>query len=376
MLRLKNAFSVAVRSLIGARWNTVAAVCVLVVAVGGGQLVATIWRATIERSLPYRNPHEVVRVNVASGPDRDSRDYSPHPSGTEVELLREEASSFTSIAGWTERAAVLGDLHRARLIYTAAVAPGTLDVLGTAPIAGRIFQAGDHRAAQADGAAPTVVVLSATVAESAFGGVEEAVGAVAELGNRRAEVIGVMPRDFVLPAPRTAAWLPEPAAASGVRNRETWKPALARLMPGVSADAAASEATALLRHAGHRTEREVVVLTPFAEAATASIRPTLEILRGGAFLLMIVAAISVAGLRLSQAFAEQRASRIRRALGALPGDELAVSGLRILLLGGMVAAGAGLFSIWLLPLVRRASAHLPFADEWAGGWQRTLSFPR
>lgn len=369
LLRLKNALSVAVRSLIRARWNTVAAVCVLIVAVGGGQLVATVWQATIERGLSYRNPGEVVRVTLASEGNPDQRDISPHPSGSEVELLREEASSLTWIAAWSEGTEVLAGQRRARLVYTATVAPGTLDALGTNPVAGRLFRDGDHRAAQADDAAPTVVILNSTLAQGTFGGVEEAVGAVADFGDRRAEVIGVMPPDFVFPAPRTSAWLPEPAtAASGSQIREIQQPTVARLAPGVSPRAAAAEATALLRRTGRRTEKDAVVLTPFAEAATASIRPTLEILRGGALLLLVVAAISVASLRLSQALAEQRATRIRRALGAVPGDEFAVAGIRILLLGGVVASGAALFSVWLLPVMRRAGAHLPFADEWAAGW--------
>ena len=369
LIRWKNALRVAVRSLIAARWNAAAAVLVLSVAAAAGQSVAAIWNSTVERRLSWRNADEIVAVTIevdhAEAQEEAQESVTPYPSNIEVALLRQSAASLAWVGAVKENRAVIGGPEIARVIYTAEVGPATLEALGAFPSAGRRFHDADYGAAGAGADAPAPALLRADLASSLFGSAEGAVGEHLDLGQRRVEVVGVMARDFLFPEARVAAWLPAPPENS--EEISTRMRTVARLAPGASPETAAAEAIAILRRAGHRTERERVVLTPFAEQLTARIRPTLEVLRAGALLLLIVAAASVASLRLSQAMAEQRTSGIRRALGATAGDEILAAGLRIVLLAGVVAGGAVAASAWLLPLLRGYGSSLLFADDWTAG---------
>ena len=369
-IRWKNAFRVALRSLIAARWNAAAAVLVLSVAAAAGHSIAAIWSSTVERRLSWRNADEIVEVRVEGDPEETEQDPGTRNrsdqllSSTEVALLRESAASLMWIGAASPRRAVIGGSDRARAVGTAELGPGALEALGVSPVVGRGFHDADHGTAGAGADALLPILLRADLASSLFGSAEDAIGGRLDLGSQRAEVIGVMPRDFIFPGRGFVVWQPAPPPRS---NLITKMPVAARLAPGASAPAAAAEASAILRRAGHRTEDERVVLTPYTEGLTASLRPTLEILRVGALLLLIVAAASVASLRLSQALAEQRASGIRRAFGATAGDEIAAAGLRIVLLSAVVAGGAVAVSAALLPVLRRYGSGLLFAEDWTAG---------
>lgn len=364
--RWKNAFRVAFRSLVAARWNAAAAVLVLSVAAAAGHSVTAVWHNTVERRLSWRNADEIVEVSVESvrGAVRESDDnrLTNYPSSVETAELAESAGSLTWIGAWMPRNGVIGGAAHARLIVAAALDAGLLQALGAAPVAGRLFDEADHRVVLSDGEAPTTALLREDLAAALFGDAAEAVGERLEFGRQRVEVIGVMPRDFVFPGPRYVAWLPL-AATTGTGMTRTL-PTFARLAPEASPAAAGAEATAVLRRAELRSDEERIVLSPLTEELTEGIRPTLEILRGGALLLLLVAAASVASLRLSQALSEQRASGIRRSLGAAPGDEVAAAGIRIVLLAGAVAGGALAVSTYLLPVLRSYGAHLLFAADW------------
>ena len=372
--RWKNAFRVAFRSLVAARWNAAAAVLVLSVAAAAGHSVTAVWNSTVERRLSWRNADEIVEVSVESvrGTVRETDDYRPTNSPTNVETaeLVESAGSLTWIGAWMPRTGVIGGAAHARLIVGAALDAGMLQALGAAPVAGRLFDEADHRVVLESGEAPSAALLREDLAAALFGDATEAVGETLEFGRQRLEVIGVMPRDFVFPTPRIAAWLPMAATTGGGMIRT--RPTFARLAPGASPAAAGAEATAVLRRAGLRSEEERIVLSPLTEELTEGIRPTLEILRGGALLLLLVAAASVASLRLSQALSEQRSSGIRRSLGAAPGDEIAAAGIRIVLLAGAVAGGALAVSTYLLPVLRTYGAHLLFAADWDLGVETAL----
>jgi len=365
--RWKNALRVALRSLIAGRWNTVAAVLVLSVVVAAGHSIAAIWSSTVERRLSWRNADETVAVTVHGDPEETERDAGSqnradqYLSSIEVALLRQSSASLSWIGVASPKRVIVGGSDEARLLFAAEFGPGALEALGASPTVGRGFHDTDYGTAGAGADALVPILLRTDLASSLFGSAEDAVGKRLDLGPQRAEVIGVMPRDFVFPSERFTVWQP---AAPRSGDLITKMPVAARIAPGASPRVAAAEAGAILRRAGHRTARERVVLTPFTEELTAGIRPPLEILRAGAVLLLIVAAASVANLRLSQVLGEQRASGIRRAVGATAGDEIAAAAVRVVLLAGVVTSGAVVASTWLLPLLRRYGSSLLFADDW------------
>ena len=71
-IRWKNAFAVAARSLIAARWNAAAAVPVLSVAAAAGHSETAIRDSVIGRQLSWRNEDEIVEASVEA--IRESRE--------------------------------------------------------------------------------------------------------------------------------------------------------------------------------------------------------------------------------------------------------------------------------------------------------------
>ena len=366
--RWANAFRIALRSLVGARWNVATAVLVLGVASAAVHSVAAVWDSTVERPLSWRNADQIVEVTVEAVHANPSEERTRPSNLTDEEVaeLEKSATYLSWIGFWTLRQfAIGGQPGHARLTIAAELSPGAFDALGAVPFVGRLFDDADHRGVVSGADTSTVAILREELAAALFGSASNALGETLEIGQQQSEVVGVMPRDFVFPMHRVVAWLPmSPTAATGLIRS---MPAHARLAENATPAVAAAEATAILSRAGLRSDEERVVLSPYTESLTERIRPTLEVLRAGALLLLLVAAASVASLRLSRALSEQRSSGIRRSLGATPEDEFAAAGLRIVLLAGLVAAGALAISTYLLPLLRAYGAHLLFAEDWSAG---------
>ena len=302
----------------------------------------------------------------------------------EVEALGRESRSLSWLGHWSAARMFLGDAG-SRMVRTAIVDPGLLMILEVSPAAGRLFAAEDHvgdlpsrsRRPGANAAQP-VVVLSHDLWMSALGGSPTAVGTEIVLDRRPMRVIGVMPPGFFFPDAATEAWLPAPKHLPAPRSGRLFfrnAPTLGRLVKGATASAAGTEATGVLRRSGLRPEDQWIRAAPFADSLTRSVRPTLRILRIGAFLLVIAAAASVTALRLSRAAAEVRASAIRRFLGAESRDEVAAAVAHALLLAGAVGVGGYLVSLALFPLLEPFMAQLPGDTGGISGWRSGLGAP-
>ena len=246
------------------------------------------------------------------------------------------------------------------------------------PLLGRPFLPEDHEGAAANppfspsvlDRGQAVVLLSHRLWRTAFGGSPDTIGSEIVMNGEPTRIIGVMPEGFVTPLLRGEAWLParrrQVDAGPGGSSRSS--NAFARLRSGVSPAVAAAEASALLSDAGFRQEDERVQAILLSDLLIASVRPVLQILRAGALLLVLAAAVSVSGLRLARSVASRRSAAIRRALGGSVRDEILAAVFRVSLLATAVTAGSALLAALALPLFRRYGADLPFAEAWTTGW--------
>ena len=150
---------------------------------------------------------------------------------------------------------------------------------------------------------------------------------------------------------------------------------MGRLKPHVTPAAAAAEATGVIANLDRRTGEERVTVTPIQEDLTVSLRPTLLVLRAGAWLLILVSAFSVSSLRFSRALVERRAAGIRRALGAAPRDEFVASAVRVLTGALLTLPGAVFVALAVLAGMRGLASDLPFAEAWRlGAWSLATGF--
>lgn len=378
MIRTYAAVMAALRSIRVAPWNTAGVCLTLAVSVGAALGVEAVWDTAIVRPLVFRDPANVVNVSLESPPgaSASSSRLGDNLMPAEVETLRRDSLAFEWIGTWAPRAYVLESGSTAAYVGAALVSPGMLETLGVAPEAGRLFAAEDHAAASAaDSVFPeparNVAIVSHDLWLARFAG-QEIGRAEVTLDGRPFRVVGVMPPEFVFPSSRFQIWLPARGAgrASGEEGGGSSTigfPVMGRLRPQVTPAAAAAEATSVIANLGRRTGDERVTVVPMQENLTASLRPTLLVLRAGAWLLILVSAFSVSSLRFSRALAERRAAGIRQALGAGPRDALVAGAARVVAAALLVLLGAVLVALAVLAGMRGLGSDLPFAQAWRLG---------
>jgi len=190
--------------------------------------------------------------------------------------------------------------------------------LGVTPAFGRDFRAGEDLPS-----APATVILSHGEWQSRFGGRRDALGQVVTLNGVQREVIGVLPAGFAFaPVAPADYWLPLQPSASGCDARRGCHNlyGVARLRDGVSFSAAAANiasiASALEKQYPDSNRGQGSVVVSLSDVIVGRVRPILLTLAGGAALLLLIAAVNVAGLVLVRAEGRRREIAVRGALGA------------------------------------------------------------
>ena len=254
------------------------------------------------------------------------------------------------------------------------VTDGFFRMLGVAPALGRDFRPEDAVPNEpgvqpgAPGALPLMVILSHGLWEQRYGADPGVVGRVLQLGGAPAEVVGVLPQDFELLLPATAATTAEDVDlwgaaridfANSPRNNVFLRP-LARLRDGATLEQAQAQidrvaaelrdSDAVKASAGYN-----VRLEPLHQDLTAGVRPVLLALLGTVLFVLLIACANVANLLLVRASGRERELSVRAALG---GSRRRLVRQMLLESALLAAVGAGLgtllaaVGIELLPLLQ------------------------
>jgi len=298
------------------------AVATLAVGIGAGTVVFTFASATLLRPLPYRNPHELVRI-FETNPLKDWTRNIAAPAN--YADWKAQNTVFTDIAAYEQfnsNGSGAGDVFLAGFgepqgLKSMGVSGNLFRVLGAAPLMGRTFTDDETFEGRA-----RVVVVSYALWQGVLGADPGIVGRTIMLSGRAYNVVGVMPRRFFFPGRDVQLWMPfayQPSVFAQAR-RPHWLGAVARRKPGVSLGQAQQEMNAIARRLEQQypdTNTQMGVrLESFHDSLAYQPRAALLMLSGAVGVLFLIVCVNIANLQLGRGLGRTRELAIRRALGA------------------------------------------------------------
>jgi predicted permease len=355
---------------------TAVVILTFAISIGSNTVIFSIVNGVLLRPLAYPRPAQLMYLD-APGTGASQLEVSV-PEYLEFQRF---STSFSHVGAFRmdETNLMAGD--RAVRVRTAVVDASLMQALGVLPVQGRLFakeETGTPRQAP-------VAILSHALWQSAFGG-QPVVGHRVDLGERRAQVIGILPAGTDLMDTHTELWLPLPIlpeelTARGNHNLRV----IGRLKDGVTVEAAQAELRKLVQtwadmanippgaggHAGHVFQRPTaggkvhfLRMTPLTEQILGRAGQSIWVLQAGVALVLLIACANVANLLLARAESRQREFAVMTALGAGRGAILrkALTESTLIALAGC-ALGAMLARVSLQALVRAYPDSLPRIED-------------
>ena len=310
-------------------------VLTLALASGLATAVFGIYDATLVRPLPFPDDRRLVSIG-SMWTDFD------HASVSIPEYLdyRDRARSLASVAVYRNVSLNLAEgASGPERLLGAAVSASFFDVLGVAPVLGRVFTAEED---QPNG--EQIAVLSHGLWRRRFAADPGIVGRAVRIDDQAVTIAGVMPPVFRYPAPDTEVWVPLRVDAAnpggrGAHNRQV----IARLRSDVPLAAARAELSAI----GEQLAREYpenypegsgwgVSVKTLRERLVGDLTEPLRLLFAAVLFVVLIAAANTSGLMLARASERRAEFAARAALGA---SRLRV--VRQVVIEGAVAGAAG-----------------------------------
>ena len=262
------------------------------------------------RPLPFTDSSRLVSVLTAApsrGTDRGSVTLQ------EFGEVQARTRSFDGVAAVSMASLDLIGGDEPRRLMASIVSPSLHRLLGTRPLAGRVFDAGDAR-----GAAGPVVLISERLWRTAFGADERIVGRSITLDRRPYTVVGVLPtaQEFVSLADLTLPIGPDELAQPQDRRYRL----VAHLAPGTSVEQVNRDLDVLSASLARAYPTENTGVRLFAEDLRTDLldenRGPVLILYGVVSLILLLACANVATLLVMRSASRSGEFAIRASLGA------------------------------------------------------------
>ena len=363
-------FRIAFRALKKQPGFTAIAVLTIALGVGANSAIFTVVDAVMLRPLPFRDPARIVAITERT-PAFPTLSLSPLNYGDVCAGSR----SFEACGAFRNTTANLSGGDEPQRVFAKMITANALPMLGVNPVLGRAFTDAEDKA----GGEP-VALLSYSLWQTRFGGLETVIGERVLLDGRPSSIVGVLPASFRLFQPADVYVPLGPFLASQPQDRG-WHPGIqpiARLKGDVTLQAARTELAGIadrLEKAYPETNTRVTITaTPAQELMVQGVRTALLMLLGAVSGVLLIACINVAALLLSRALARRRDLAVRIALGAGRARiirHLLAESVLISVAGG--AAGLLLAAFAVPILVHMVGPTLPRADA-IGVDQRVVVF--
>jgi predicted permease len=354
------------------------AVLTIGLGIGASAAIFSVVNAVLVRPLPYREPQKLAIV----WGDLRARNVSDWPfSAADFGDLRRTATLFEGIAGVTTgRATVPAENGEAEMLRGGQVTPDFFGLMGARIALGRDFAEVDATPVAAQPGGPPPPPLSAILSDSywrrRFGGDPGVLGRTIDLGQGKAQIVGVLAPGFELLFPPSAGLERRPEIWTAMRlnftqgNRNNvFLRVVGRMRPGVTFERAQAQLDALAAELRERfpikkTAGFYMRVEPMHANVVATVRPALVAFMGAVIFLLLIACANVANLLLLRASARGRELAVRAALGGSRWDLVRQMATETLLLAGCGAAlGLGLARLGIDLLIALGPKNLPRLDH-------------
>ncbi len=352
-------FRLAVRRLGRNPLFALAAGLVLAIGIGAVTTVFGLVNATLLHPLPFRDPARLQRIALLVPPGFFGNDAASELvwSYPKFESFRNTQDLFEEVAVHRRSRATLTGVEFPETLSTEVVGAAYFDILGVAPMIGRVFVREEDRLP----AGAPVAILCEGLWRARFGGDPAVLGKKIELDRIGYEIVGVMPAGFRGLTGSADVWVPvtsEPADQLAEAESHSYY-VVGRLRPGLSPEAVTSRTQLLaqrLNEAFPRPEGKQdwgVVLHPLEELRVEpAVRRSVWLLFGAVAFVLIIICVNLAGLILARSTSRGAEMAVRMSLGATTSRivrQLLVENLILSLFGGALGALAAAWATATLP---------------------------
>jgi len=325
----------------------------LALGVGGNAAIFSIFNGLFLRPLPFPEAERLIDL------DETAPKWNLHYVGVsnpDFYVWRKSNSTFDGMAFFDDNSFNLSDHGTAQRILGANVTYDLLNVFGLKPVLGRNFSAEEDRPGGAK-----VALLGFGLWQRMFQSDKNVLGRVLQLDGVSYAVIGVLPREAVLPD-RAELWTPLQADPDPKKGTGWYLDGVGRLKQGVSMEQATADLLrvhkAMIQTGQKVNEITSPILTPLRDRYLGNYRTVSHILLGGVAVVLLIACVNIAALMMVRGSSRAREIAIRTAMGASRGRIV-----RQLLTENLVlAAAGGILGVLLGDLCLRGMISLMPAD--------------
>lgn len=341
------------RGFLGRGWRGVMVVALLAVALAANTVVFSAADSFLLQPSPYPHAERLVSIGRAT----TFEPWVDYGSAATIAGWRSHKDLFSQVLAFGSEisAAVSSGVDGPHSVPAATVEPGLMELLGAKPVAGRLFIAGDQpRYTETNRIgrrlyAPTMSIISESLAQEQFGGAAAAIGQPLLLGTSSTTIVGVVPADFKFPTGTERIWTPLDISLLNPQNGSRF---LEQLAPGVTFARAAAAVRARdaavvgqLPPPYNKYPQEPAGLRRLGDSGDSRLRKIVWLLLGAAGCLLLIACANVVNLELAAAIPRARNSAIAIALGASP-TSLLVAALLEGAIGVAFSVGVGVALAW------------------------------